>query len=429
MISIKNKKGYVMLLTTIIFMMVSLIIILGLSTPTINQIFSARDIWGAKQSYYLSESGVEDIIYRLKDSTMSLNVGSPENLSLDGYNTITSIVDTTTGKIIISSSNENGYKKNIEAKIIQGAWVSFDYGIFAGDGGLNICNNCQVLGNTYSDGDITGSDGAKIVGSAVVTSGSQIIGNNYTYIGASSTNIAWAKDVSGVNLIGNLYCLTGTNNANEKVCDTSHGISDVVTAPVSEKNINQWKAEALKGGVNEGDYLVNKENDVIGSSKISGDVIVEGGSTLMVTGTLWVVGNVTLTDGAKIKLSPDFGKNSSIILADGYVNINGNSVFEGSGTSGSYPIVVSTSICSITNHCQNNNSAISLSGGAGSIVLVAPYGDVNINGSSGARSVMGHSITLSGGASVTYDSGLANLSFSTSSSVGWVISGWKELEN
>ena len=431
-INLKNNSGYVMLLITIIFMMVSVVIILGLSTPTLQQIFSSRDVWSAKQSYYLSEAGAEDVVYRLKDSTMSTNVGTTETLSLNGYDAITTSTTTVSGKTITTLSNQNGYKKNIETKLTQGLGVTFNYGIFAGNGGFTMTGGSEVIGNIYSNGDIIGSAGVQITGSAIAASGSKILGNggDYLYIGSTSTDMAWAKDVSNVNVTGSLYCLTGSDNANGKVCDTTHGIPESVSTQVTDDNINKWKSEALSGGTYSGDFSVDSKDDVIGQRKINGNLSVKVNGTLMVTGTLWVTGNIDLTGGGQIKLSPSLGKNSSIIVTDGYVNINGdNSRLEGSGITGSYPIVVSTSVCSSENHCKNNNSAISLSGGAGSVVLVAPYGDVNINGNSSVHSVVGRSISLSGGATITYDSGLANPSFSGGPSGGWVISGWKELEN
>ena len=428
-IKTKNNSGYVMLLTTIIFMMVSTIIIFGLSTPILKQILTTRDIWGAKQSYYLSEAGVEDVIYRLKDSAMSISVGATETLSLNGYSTITTSNSTVSGKTITSLSNQNGYKKNVETKLTQGSGVSFNYGILTGDGGLYMTGESRIVGNIYSNGDIVGGSGVHITGTAIAASGSKIFGNggDYLYIGSNSSDMAWAKDISNVSVTGSLYCLTGSDNDHHKICNISKGVPDAIPMSVTVDNINQWKSEALSGGTYNGNFNVDWSGNIIGPRKITGGLTVKGGGTLMVTGTLWVVGNIDLTGGGKIKLSPSLGKNSSVIITDGYVDVGGGASFDGSGTSGSYPIVVSTSICSATNHCNNDNSAISLSGGAGSVVLVAPNGDIKINGGSGARSVMGHSISLSGGATITYEAGLENPSFSSGPSGGWIISGWKEL--
>ena len=350
---------------------------------------------------------------------------------MDGYSEVTQISDTVSGKTVSSLSNQNGYKKNIEAELTQGSGVSFNYGILTGNGGFKMTGGSKVIGNIYSNGDIVGGSGVHITGTAVAASGSKILGDggDYLYIGSSSKDMAWAKNISNVSVTGSLYCQIGSNNDNHKACNVTKGIPDSIPMAVTDDNINQWKSEALIGGTYNGDFTVDSNGDIVGPRKITGDLTVKGGGTLMVTGTLWVVGNIDLTGGGKIKLSPSLGKNSSIIVTDGYVDVGGGSSFDGSGTAGSYPVVVTTSICSATSHCHNNNSAISLSGGAGSVVLIAPYGDVNIDGGSGARSVMANSVSLSGGATITYDSGLANPSFSSGPSGGWVVSGWRELEN
>ncbi len=590
-----SNGGYVMLLTAIIFMMVSLIIIFGISTPTIKQVFTSRDIWSAKQSYYLSEAGAEDVMFRLKDSTFASKLGTTETLSIDGYDAVTQIANNTNGKTITTLSDQNDYKKSVETKVVMGSGTSFNYGILTGNGGFTMTGGSSVVGNVYSNGDILGGSGVHITGSAIAASGGgvfedennktplppsssitfnntgasrdfaqsfqpgttsaiqkiriyikktnspasfevdlmsdssgnpgsvlaestlssglvttnygwidlvfsptiiltknttywlvikgdvksgktstniytigannlygrgqaktgvtggtwnttsldgyfslylssvhgKIFGNegDYFYIGSTSTDMAWAGNVSHVSLVGNLYCQSGTNNANGKVCNTGKELPGTMPMPVSEANIDQWKAEAVLGGTHSGNFSVDWDGDILGPRKITGNLTVNGGGTLMITGTVWVQGNIIVSGGGKVKISPSLGAKSAIILTSGYASIDGGAQFEGSGTAGSYPIVVSTSVCPNTTSCATNNSAIYLSGGAGAVVLVAPNGKVNVNGGSGARSISGNSIYISGGGTVTYETGLANLSFSSGPSGGWSISGWRELEN
>lgn len=594
---LKNKNifnsGYVMLVTSVIFLSVSLIIIFGLTNPIIKQILLSKDIWNAKKSYYLSEAGAEDVMYRLKDAVMSSKFGPTETLSLDGYNAITTITDNYNHKEISTASDFGGYKKTIKTSVSQGAGTSFNYGILTGEGGFTITGGSRVVGNIYSNGDILGGAGIHITGSAIAASAGNIfkdetnetpstppngitfnntsatrdfaqsfqpsttskvqkisvyikktnspgnftvnlMSNNsgnpgtvlttgtliasqvttnygwvdltfsqnitltkdttywfviqgttnnnntntytvaannlysrgmakvgkvggtwnntspsgldgyfslylgstpskiygyegdYLYIGSSSTDIAWAYNVNHVNASGVIYCQIGANNANGKVCDTSRGIPDTLPMPVSQANIDQWKSEATAGGVTSGNVSINWSGGVIGPRKITGNLRVEGGGTLLVTGTIWVQGSIIVTGGGKIKISPTLGGNSVIILSDQFVQVDGGGQFEGSGTAGSYPVIVSTSICPNTTPCSSNSSAISLSGGAGAVVLNAPFGKVYINGGSGARSVSGNLIYIDGGGTVTYETGLANLSFTSGPSGGWEITGWGE---
>jgi len=581
-----------MLIITIIFVMVSVVIIFGLATPIIKQIFASRDIWGAKQSYYVSEAGVEDVVYRLKNATFASNIGSQENLSFNGYNATTTITNTSGGKKIDTLSDANDYQKTIETTLIQNIGVSFNYGIFSGNGGFTITGGSNIYGNVYSNGNILGDSGVRITGSAVAASGTSIIqdetnntptipsssitfnnnyasrdlalsfqpsttsavqkislyikktnspadftvtlmsdsggspgtllttsflyssqvttnyswvdlvfpqnvilnkdttywivitgnvasgrtstntytiaannsytrgqtekgtpgawnltnlsgyfslfvssspskiygyGGDYLYIGSTSTDQAWASSIIGVSTPGQIYCQVGMNN-NGQNCDKSKNTPPAMQMPVSQANIDQWKAEALAGGTYNGDYLSNWSGSILGPRKINGNLTVTSGP-LMVTGTIWVTGNIIVNSGGTVKLAPSLGANSAVLVADGYISIYGGGQFQGSGVANSYPIVVSTSACPNATPCGPNNSAISLSGGAGAVVLTAIYGKVNIIGGSGARSVTGDSIYISGGGTITYDTGLVSPSFSSGPAGSWNISSWKELEN
>jgi hypothetical protein len=596
MISNKIKKGYIMLLTTIIFMLVSVIIVLGISTPTVKQILLSRDTWGAKQSYYLTESGVEDVMYRLKNSTFSSNVGSTETLTMDGYNAVTQIANNITSKTITTQSNENGYKKSIMATVDEGAGTSFSYGILTGQGGFYLGGGSHIYGNIYSDGDITGESGTTITGSAIAASsgigyfkdqsnetptstsnyivfndlntrkdfaqsfqvsttsplgkirfymkrigspnsfsvslindssgipGATVLASatlgqtdasttygwvdinfttnptltkNTTYwvviigentwgsdssyysiaantsysngqaklgvlssntwgntspsgldallavflglpsgqitcagtscltIGSSSTDMVWASKVSGVSSPGTIYANVDTNNNKGSI---ERDNPPVIPMTITADDITAWKAQAAAGGTYNGNLSVDYTGDIRGPLKITGNLYVTSG-TLLVTGTLWVQGNITVTSGGKIIIDPSLGDKSVIIVTDSYVSIDGGAQFQGSGTAGSYPIVVTTSVCPNTSPCASNNAAIYLSGGAGAVVLTAPYGEVFVGGGSGARSISGNLVHVDNGASVTYETGLANLSFSSGPTGGWAISGWGEIEN
>ena len=168
-----------MLLTAIIFMMVSLVIIFGLSTPIIKQIFASRDIWSAKQSYYLSEAGAEDVLFRLKDATYSQYIGSVESLSLNGYGATTTLSGSLSGidgMTVTALSDQNGYNKKIQAVVKQGSGVSLVYGVQAGQGGISFTSSGKIIGNVFSNGNIISTNSAAaITGSAIVANSADII--------------------------------------------------------------------------------------------------------------------------------------------------------------------------------------------------------------------------------------------------------------
>lgn len=241
-------------------------------------------------------------------------------------------------------------------------------------------------------------------------------------IGTAGLGDAWAATVAGASVSGTIYCTTGTNN--NKSCNTSRPSPDPQPLPFSEANVTEWKEEAEAGGTITGNYTVGYAGATLGPKKITGNLLVNGGGTLTMTGTLWVQGTVTLTGGGKIILPANYTSNSGKIVADGTITVNGGGS-AGSGTSGSYLFLVSTSKCPNTTGCTAG-SAVNVSGGAGAIAVDAEYGNVALSGGAALKSVVGNSITVGGGSSVTYELGLASPSFVDGPSGSWTIASWKE---
>lgn len=149
-----------MLLMTILFMSVSFIIISGLTNPTIKQARTVSNLWNSKQSYYLSESSTEDIVYRVKSYSDS-SVQPNETFNLGDFSAITTVSGSsgsTEGMTISTVSNQNGYNKYIETKIKKGAGIPFVYALQAGLGGLVFSNNGIINGDVYSNGGIISSN-------------------------------------------------------------------------------------------------------------------------------------------------------------------------------------------------------------------------------------------------------------------------------
>ena len=252
-------------------------------------------------------------------------------------------------------------------------------------------------------------------------------------VGSGSVGDAWASNVIGTSVAGNLYCATGTNN--NKSCNTGHGVASQVGMPFSDTDITAWKTTASSGGIitgatdchggySGGSCTVDWANGTFGPGVITGNLTVSGGGTLTLTGTLWVQGSVTITGGGKIVLPSGYALNSETIVTDNIVNINGGGSL-GSGTPGSYLFIVSTSRCPYDTYCSTN-PAITVSGGAGAIAVDAQDGNVTLDGGATLDSAVGDSMTVTGGSTVTYNSGLASPSFTSGPSGSWVPSKWKE---
>lgn len=166
------EKGQVMLVVVVFFMSFVLIVSLGLINPIIKQFNLTSDIWKSKESYYISESGIEDVVFRIKNN---MTVSSNENLKLNGFDVDTLITDTLDGKILTTESDRNGYIKKIETKIKEGEGVSFNYGVQVGQGGFTMSGSSGIVGNVFSGGPIIGCSSCYITGSAISANSPGII--------------------------------------------------------------------------------------------------------------------------------------------------------------------------------------------------------------------------------------------------------------
>lgn len=235
-------------------------------------------------------------------------------------------------------------------------------------------------------------------------------------VGSLGVGDAWAGTVTSSTISGSLYCKTGSSN--NKSCNT--GRDNPVPQPmsVSDSNIADWKAVALAGGVTTGNVTISS-NQSLGPRKIVGNLTVANSKTLTLNGVVWVTGNIDISNNGLVKLASSYGANSGMIIADGSISISNNGDLQGSGTTGSHIMALSTS---------TSGSAITLDNNSGSVILVAPYGTVSLSNNATAKEITGYKIILNNNAVVTYDSGIASTSFSTGPGGAWILDSWNETE-
>ncbi len=234
-------------------------------------------------------------------------------------------------------------------------------------------------------------------------------------VGSAGVGNTYAHTVNNSTIVGTNYCQEGSGN--NKACDTSLTDPVAIDMPISEANIADWKDVADSGGTYSGNYTLDAASGSLGPRKITGDLTITNGATLTVTGTLWVVGNIIVDNNATIALASGYASSSGTIITDGTVNIGNNTTFTGSGATGSYLMVLSTS---------SSTSAITLSNNSGAVVLYAANGTVNVSNNAGAASINGYKINLSNNAVITYQTGLSNTNFVNGPSGSWVATSWRE---
>ena len=196
--------------------------------------------------------------------------------------------------------------------------------------------------------------------------------------------------------------------------------------PISDGQITDWKNEAAIGDPITGDYsLANGESASLGPKKITGNMLIDNNSQLTLTGTVWVEGSVTLSNGAKIKLDSGYGSNSGLIVADGKVIILNGVTFSGSGVTDSYIMILTTNTS-----VDENSPAIDINNNANIVIFYASKGMIKVANNAIVKEATGYKILLLQNAYITYESGLANAKFANGPGGVWRIQTktWQEIK-
>jgi len=187
--------------------------------------------------------------------------------------------------------------------------------------------------------------------------------------------------------------------------------------PISEANIADWKTEAEAGGTLNNDYIIDAGATAsLGPKKINGNLVISNHADLTVTGTIYVTGQISLFNGAKVRLGENYETGSGVIVTDGQISVSNNSVFFGNGAN-SYILFLTTKSGPAIDIANNSNTAL----------FYASEGIINVANNAVLKEVTGYQITLQNGASIIYETGLASARFSSGSGGSWSVSGWQEV--
>lgn len=187
--------------------------------------------------------------------------------------------------------------------------------------------------------------------------------------------------------------------------------------PISDGQIDAWEATALSGGTIAGPYTITN-TQTLGPKKINGNLTVTG--TLILSGPVWVNGNITFANNADLTVAPGIGANGAIMIADspgnesgqGTVTFANNVLVSGNGTAGSFPMVIST---------NTSGSAMTLSNNSDGVIMYASRGTIALSNNASANQITAYRLQLSNNADVTYLSGLQNASFTNGPGGSWAI--------
>lgn len=227
---------------------------------------------------------------------------------------------------------------------------------------------------------------------------------------------AHANTINAAEVDGDAYYQTETSTT---VHGTSYpGSADPgpIDMPLSDAVIEQWKSEAAAGGTVAGDVTYDGTVNTLGPKKITGNLTVTNNASLTINGTIHVVGDLSLSNNAVVSLAAGYGANSGVIIVDGKIDVGNNVTYNGSGTAGSYVMVLTTNPS-----IDPNDPAMLLSNNSANSIFYASDGMISISNNATLKEVTAFKLYLQNNAAVQYESGLANVNFSSGPGGGWTM--------
>ena len=112
-----------------------------------------------------------------------------------------------------------------------------------------------------------------------------------------------------------------------------------------------------------------------------------------------------------------------MIIADGVITLENNTVFSGTGEAGSYLMYLST-----YPGIPSASSALIIRNFAVADILYTTNGFVQFENNTDLREVTAYGLRLKNNAELTYEAGLASTIFTAGPSGGWTMKSWKEIE-
>ncbi len=406
-ISLGNQSGQIVLVA-LVLLTVMLLLLTTLVTATAAQIASHRGSVSKEQALHIAEAGLEMAVWKLNNQP---NYSGENNTSFGAgtYSiaiaTVSPIQKTiTVNSYVPNNLNPVAHKTiTITVSTTHSSSAAFYYGLQVGSGGLVMNNGSAVHGNVFSAGNISGS--GTIDNDVIVSGNGHSIGSVYV-----TGNVRAYSCLSPAS-VNNLTYITGGTHTCLVRGTTAVQSSEIQEQPlpIPQSQIDDWKEAAEASSVSMGNLII-ASNQPLGPKKIVGNLTVNNGVTLTLTGTVYVTGDITLQNNATVRLSSSYGSAGGVLLTDGKIVINNGNTFTGSGTEGSYVMLLSTSSNALAIDVQNN---------AQNVVLYAINGGITIHNNVSVMEAAGKSITLQNNAQIQYSLGTVNIYFSGGPGGSW----------
>ncbi len=373
------------------------------------------------QSFIATSTGIVNEV-----SVLLKKTGNPSNLTL---------------RLVSSSGgNPGGSGQQLASGTLNSSWVTTAYNwitvdlssaptLTTGqtywivlDGGSNATNYYQWAGDValgYASGQAKVSSNWSSGGWSNVSYDLNfrvvIGGNNTGFYGTNNVAVdgdLHANRIENVSVTGGAY-YQSTNNVSAGSYHPGSADPPQLDFPISQAQIDDWKADAGTGGTHVGDYSTC--NSTIGPLKITGNLTLSNNCSLTITGTLWVQGDMTLDNNNIVRLDSSYGGNGGVIVTSGRALLSNNNQLRGSGQGDSFVLLISE-------YSNLSNPAITLdNNNITEAILYAKDGKVLINNSSQMLEITAHTIELQNNVDIIFEEGLTDATISGGTSTGWAM--------
>jgi len=407
------QGGQAMISSVIFFVFVALVIISGLASPTVREYKIVNDALQSKKSFFVADSGIEDVYYRFLTDLPHLEVGTYDLHVGTDYTTIQIGSMLATQRTVTSTGNVNGRKRVVEFVTNYANSVTFENGLQFGKGGLFAQGtNSWVAGSITSAGPVIGANSNSVLSGGAISSGSNGLVQNLRF--TTSGYDVHAHTIDNSLISGDAYY---TNISNSTVNGASYPNSadmPVYPLPITDAMIEKFKILAKAGGTYGGacPYNINSGTVNIGPINIPcSSWNISGTARVNINGPIWVTGNINISGTAVVSVGAGVGNGKSVpVIADNTLNritsskisLNTGSSVTGFG-SNSYVMLISQNNDLENGGSQDAVNLISTGGDMSSVLVYAPHGHINVQ-TSGASAflqvISGYKATLTGFSSV-----------------------------
>ena len=388
--SVKCQNGQILIIA-IIFITVILILTTSLFSRVAGFVRFGSNSILKEQAISLAEAAIDNAVWQLNKTAGAYNGENDTALGSVGTFSVQIIPKTSSLKTIVATgfvpnSTTPRAKRTIKADVlISSEAISFRYAVQVGTGGVVMNNSATINGSVYSNAPDDALRSIQGYNSSVIT------GDAWT-VGTISIPDPWVQ---------------GNKHENQP------------SSQMPTIDYQQWKDTAADGGTIDCGItpalcnLSGSGSANIGPKKYQGNLTISNSKIVTMQGPVYVTGNFSISNSARLNLDNSFGSNGTVLIVDGTITISNGGLFNPTSANPKGYILATTT--------STNNSAMSISNQGATAVFYALEGGAQLTNTAEVSALVAKKLTMSNSSQLNYDSGLASAQFSSGPGGSWQI--------